>query len=98
MKVKPGVKTRILTTNFESRMRQQRMLEDALAQNVHINFIPSHTGSEEEARECDTEEQTDDDFDRVHEMENIQLSEENMNDLAQIMMMRMMNNFGAAGN
>ena len=31
-------------------------------------------------------------------MENIQLSEENMNDLAQIMMMRMMNDLGAAGN
>ena len=45
-----------------------------------------------------TQEQTDDDFDRVHEMENIQLREENMNDLAQIMMMRMMNEFGAAGN
>ena len=98
VKVKPGVKTRFITTNFETRMRQQKMLEDALAQNVHINFIPSHTGSEEEARDCETEEQTDDDFDRVHEMENIQLSEENMNELAQIMMMRMMNDLGATGN
>jgi len=95
VKVKPVVKTRFIETNFELRMREIRMLEDALAQNVHINFIPSRTGLEEEARECETEEQeqTDDDFDHVHAMENIQLSEENINDLIMLKLMNPHLNF-----
>lgn len=74
------------------------MLEDALEQNVHINFIPNRTAFEE--TDYDTEEdQTDhdyEDYDRTEAMENIQLSEENINDLNYFMMMRMINDLGAS--
>ena len=87
VKITPGVKTRYATTNWESRKKHQRMLEDALAENVHINFIPNRTAFEE--TEYETEDLEDDDYDRVEEMENIELSEENINDLNHFMMMQM---------
>ena len=96
-KVTPDVKTRHVTLNWESRRRHQRMLEDALTQNAHINFIPNRTAIEE--MEYYTEEDlTDDEVDRVERMENIQLSEENIEDSNQMMMMQMLHDFGALNN
>ena len=95
VKVTPGVKTRYIMTNWELRRRQQRMLEDALTQNVDINFIPNRTSAFEDTENETENQQTNDDYDRVEQMENIQLSEENINDLNQMMMMQMMYDLGA---
>ena len=102
VKVSPGVKTRYVTTTWESRRKHQRMLEDALAENVHVNFIPIRTVLEE--TECDTEEDQPDedyeDYDRVEEMEKDLLSEEDINDFNNYCMMmrlsRMINDLGAS--
>ena len=91
VKVTPSVKTRYWESNWESRRKHQRMLEDALAKNVHINFIPNRTACEETEYDTDTEDQAYDDYDRVEDMENIELSEENINDLNHFMMMQMIN-------
>ena len=97
VKVTLGVKTRYVMTNWELRRIHQRMLEDALTQNVHINFIPRRMATEIEETEYETEDQqTNDDYDRVEQMENIQLSEENINDLTQMMVMQMMYDLGAS--
>ena len=73
------------------------MLEDALTQNAHINYISNRTAIEES--EYYTEEDlTDDEVDRVERMENIQLSEENIEDLNQMMMMQMLYDLGASNN